>query len=130
MNGTVEVGNLTKTIAVNNSAAMNEALKDEYGVIIVEGDAALILRGSLKSYATKKKLSNAFNLSFVLAIWNPLLFLPVGLLGKYFTSDKVSNYRVDIHRADRVILIHRKVTLTPEMEQQLKGEADSPSPHE
>lgn len=112
---------LSKTITVNNPAALNDALDNEYGAVVAVGDAALSLRESIKKYADNRKLSKLSNMVFLLTPFNPLLFISLGIIGKYLTSDKVSKYRVNIGGSDCVLLIHKQATLTESQKKDIEA---------
>lgn len=112
---------LSKTITVNNPAALNDALDNEYGAVIAVGDAAQSLRESIKKYADNRKLSKLSNMVFLLTPFNPLLFISLGIIGKFLTSDKVSKYRVDIGGSDCVLLIHKQAALTESQKKELEA---------
>jgi len=98
----------SERITVNNMVAFNDALKDEYGIITVTGDAAETVREELKKHSTKQKVS-----TFLTLITLPLLIFawPLAVataFGGLITSSNLKRYKPSINNNGTITLVHKK----------------------
>lgn len=101
--------NLTKTITVNNEKSLSEAVKDQYGKIILEGAVAESIGKELTKFRSKEKWRKRSGIGlFVGLIFWPLLIASV--VGLAVTKDDLKDYSID-QQEDRVIMTHKKAIL-------------------
>lgn len=98
---------LDETITVNNEKALADALNEQYGIILVEGDPAEKMRQSLKKYRLKQKLQglSGWGLLFGLVFW-PLFV--ASLATSFITADDLNRYSVNFTDTS-VVLTHKKI---------------------
>lgn len=97
----------TESIHVNNEKSLADALKEQYGLIILEDDVADKIRKSLKKYRAKQKIQTLSGWGLFFGLWFWPLFV-ASLATSFITSDDLSNYKVDITNSDQITLIHKK----------------------
>jgi len=94
---------------VNNMVAFNDALKDEYGIIHVVGDAAETVRDELEKHSKKEKASTflkILSLPLLLVAWP--LAIAAFLLGGVITSKNIKLYKPNINDDNSITLTHKK----------------------
>lgn len=97
---------LRETINVNNEKALADALQEQYGMIVVEGDVADSMRKSLEQYRKKQKIQSLASVGLIAG----LLFWPLfvaSLATALITADDLNRYKVDC-TSSNVVLTHKK----------------------
>jgi len=99
---------LSERINVNNMAAFNNALNDEYGVVIVTGDAYEEVRSALKNHLNMEWVSRGLRWLTI-----PLLFVsfPAAVAALFvsgLTSDNINKYIPNINSNNSITLTHKK----------------------
>ena len=97
---------LDETTRVNNEKALADALHEQYGIIILEGDVANSMRKSLEKFRKKQKVQGLAGIGMLVGI----LFWPLfvaSLATSLITSDDLNKYKADC-TPSYIVLTHKK----------------------